>query len=62
MAGLARIAKMYGGMKINGQMFVWDYVADEAVPESEMPPGSERRKASERKRREDAKAATEKST
>ena len=50
MAGLARIAKAYGGMIINGKCFVWDYVADKAVPEDEMPEGSERWKASESKR------------
>ena len=48
MAGLARIAKMYGGMVINGEKYVWDYLADKAVPESEMPFGSERHKESER--------------
>ncbi len=50
MGGLARLCKAYGGMKINGESWVWDYVADTAVPEREMPHGSERRKASERKR------------
>lgn len=50
MAGLARIAKMYGGMTINGKRWVWDYDADKAVPESEMPMGSERHKRSEMKR------------
>ena len=48
MAGLARIAKMYGGIVINGKKYVWDYVADKAVPESEMPFGSDRHKASEK--------------
>ena len=48
MGGLARIAKMYGGMTINGKKFVWDYVADKAVPEEEMPEGSDRWKASEK--------------
>lgn len=52
MAGLARIARMYGGMVINGVNYVWDYVAETAVPEKEMPPGSERHKASERKKYE----------
>ena len=50
MGGLARICKMHGAITINGQRFVWDYVADEAVPEKEMPCGSERHKASERLR------------
>lgn len=48
MGGLAKIAKAYGGMKINGRDYVWDYVADKAVPADEMPKGSERWKASER--------------
>lgn len=47
-AGLQKIAKMYGGIVINGQRFVWDYVAEEAVPEAEMPSGGERWKKSER--------------
>lgn len=50
MAGLARICKMYGGMTIQGVKWAWDYVADEAVPERDMPHGSERRKESERAR------------
>lgn len=57
MGGLARICKRYGRMRINGTMMVWDYVADKAVPESEMPDGSERWKASERKRWTDVRAA-----
>ena len=48
MAGLRMIAKAYGGMTINGVKYVWDYAADEAVKESEMPPGGDRWKASER--------------
>lgn len=53
MAGLARICQAYGRMKITDKdgksvMWVWDYVANKAVPESEMPMGSERWKASER--------------
>ena len=50
MSGLARICKAYGSMVINGKKFVWDYVADAAVPEQEMPVGSDRWKASERVR------------
>lgn len=46
--GLQRIAKAYGGIVINGQRFVWDYAADEAVPEAMMPEGSARWKQSER--------------
>ncbi|MBS1982837.1 MAG: hypothetical protein JST16_01590 [Bdellovibrionales bacterium] len=48
MAGLARICKMYGGMEINGKKYVWDYARDEAVPEDEMPTGSERHRDSEK--------------
>lgn len=47
MSGLAKICKAYGSMKINGINFVWDYVEDRAVRESEMPKGSERWKESE---------------
>jgi hypothetical protein len=50
MAGLARIAKLDGGIEINSKKFVWDYVADKAVPEAEMQQGLERQKASERQR------------
>lgn len=50
MGGLARMCKAYGAMVINGKRFVWDYVADKAVPEDEMPDGSERWKESERAR------------
>ena len=47
MAGLARIAKAYGSIIINGKKYLWDYVIDKAVPEDEMPFGSERHKKSE---------------
>lgn len=50
MAGLRRIAKAHGGIVINGERWVWDYVADEAVPEAQMPAGSARWKRSERAR------------
>ena len=54
MAGLARICKMYGGMTVSDGKhtikYVWDHVADKAVPETEMPLGSERWRASERKK------------
>jgi hypothetical protein len=50
MAGLARIAKSLGAININGTTMVWDHVTDVAVPEAEMPMGSDRWKASERKR------------
>lgn len=48
MGGLRKIAKAFGGIVINGERFVWDYVADEPVPEADMPEGGERWKASER--------------
>lgn len=48
MSGLRRIAKIYGGMTINGVRWLWDYAADGPVREEEMPVGSERWKASER--------------
>ena len=50
MGGLAKIARAFGGITINGKKYVWDYVADKAVPEEEMPFGSERHAASERRR------------
>jgi|GEM_PF-2128383 len=55
MAGLARILKSFGSMKVTGNdgktvNWVWDYARDEAVHESEMPFGSERHRASERVR------------
>lgn len=50
MGGLARLCKEFGSIRVNGTLMVWDYVAGKAVPESEMPLGSERYKASERAR------------
>jgi hypothetical protein len=32
MTGLARVAKYYGGIVINGQRFVWDYKRGKPVP------------------------------
>ena len=52
MAGLARICFYYGSMKVNDLTYVYDYVADKPVLDSEMPFGSERHAASERKRAE----------
>ena len=46
--GLERICRLYGRMKCGDTMMVWDYVAEQAVPEKEMPSGSERWKASEK--------------
>lgn len=48
MAGLARLAKAYGAIVINGKKFVLDYANDKAVPEEEMPLGSERHAMSEK--------------
>lgn len=48
MTGIARIAKMFGGITINGKKYVWDYAQNKAVPKEEMPPGSERHRLSER--------------
>lgn len=53
--GLQRVCKLIGGLRINGKLFVWDYAADVAVPEDEMPHGSERWKASERAKYQTAK-------
>jgi hypothetical protein len=52
MAGLRRICKLHGRMRINGQLWLWDYVADQPVLEQDMRPGSERWKASERRKAE----------
>jgi hypothetical protein len=52
MGGLAKICKMYGGMKVSAGgktvEHVWDYANDKAVPKEEMPVGSVRWKASEK--------------
>lgn len=58
MGGLARICRAYGGMKVTGNdgtaiNYVWDYVADQAVPDTEMPRGSARHRASEKRRYND---------
>lgn len=56
MAGLARLCKLYGRMTVRDTAsgillrYVWDYAADAAVLEEEMPVGSERWQASERVR------------
>jgi hypothetical protein len=50
MSGLARIAKSFGAININGTRMVWDHVAEVTVPDADMPMGSDRWKASERKR------------
>lgn len=50
MAGLARIAKMYGGMTVNGKKYLWDYAQNKAVPAEEMPLGSHRLILSEKAR------------
>lgn len=55
MGGLNKLAKMFGAIEVQDQngntsKMVWDHVADKAVPEAEMPEGSDRWKASERKK------------
>ena len=57
MAGLRNICRAYGGMKVTGNNgttinYVWDYVADEPMPDTEMPVGSRRSKASQRRKAE----------
>lgn len=52
MAGLKRIAKLFGGITVNGKKYVWDYAIDKAVPAEEMPLGSERHALSEKMREE----------
>jgi hypothetical protein len=61
MGGLSRIARMHGGIKVtdkagNTTNYVWDYVADKAVHDAEMPLGSPRHAASEKKRYEEVRA------
>ena len=58
MSGLRRIAKLYGGIVLGGKKYAWDYARDEAVPEAEMPFGSDRHRASERAKRKAAGAQT----
>ena len=53
MSGLSKICKLYGGMTTTNNdgvttKWLYDYAADKAVKEEEMPHGSERWKASER--------------
>lgn len=55
--GLARLCQLYGAMTIQGMRYVWDHAAGEAVPESEMPDGSERWMASEKAKWTAIKAA-----
>jgi hypothetical protein len=54
-AGLAKICKQLGGIRVrdrdgNAVDWVWDYATDAAVRSHDMPQGSERWKASERAR------------
>jgi hypothetical protein len=48
MAGLKKIARMFGGITINSKKYVYDYISDTVVPEDDMPFGSERDKKNER--------------
>lgn len=54
MAGLAELCKQFGSMTINGERWLWNYAENRAVPEKDMPKGSERRKASDRAKRNTA--------
>lgn len=56
MAGLARICRSLGSIRIGGKLWVWDYQAEKAVPASEIPEGSDRWKENERLRAEKFKA------
>lgn len=48
MAGLRKILKLYGRMKVGDILWLWDYAREEPVKASDMPNGSERWKASEK--------------
>jgi hypothetical protein len=48
LAGLQKLCKLYGRLKINGTMMVWDYVNNVAVAESEMKKDPERLALSEK--------------
>jgi hypothetical protein len=50
MSGLKRLCKMYGGIKINNVIWVWDYERDIPVLEEEMT--KEQLAKSERKKYE----------
>lgn len=48
--GLEKICKIFGRLQCGDTMMAWDYAIGKAVPESEMPAGSERWQKSERAR------------
>lgn len=48
MSGLNRVITMYGSVTLGKESYVWDYVNEVAIPETEMPIGSDRWKESER--------------
>lgn len=50
--GLRNLCKLYGQMRIQGRLWVWDYVADKAVPAEELRADGERWKASQKARAE----------
>ncbi len=50
LSGLQKICKIYGSIKIQGVLWVWDYANECAVLETEMPMGGERWKVSEKKK------------
>jgi hypothetical protein len=46
--GLQKVCRLFGRMKCGDTMMAWDYANECAVPESEMPGGSDRWQESER--------------
>ena len=48
--GLQRICRSLGAIKINGKRFVWDYEQEKAVPDSDIPEGSEKWQRNEKLR------------
>lgn len=48
MSGLRKLCRLYGRIKINGVLWLWDYVNDEPRKADEMTP--EEKKASEKAR------------
>lgn len=50
MSGLRRLCQLYGRIRIQGKLWVWDFSKDEPAPSDEMRKGSERWKESERVR------------
>lgn len=55
--GLQNVCKLHGEIRIQGRLWVWDYVADRAVPADELRENSERWYASQKARAEWLKSA-----